>query len=283
MIIALLGAESTGKSTLAAALHRHLQAAFATLPAPHAQPLITHVPEYLRDWCTQHGRTPRADEQAHIAHIQAQWLTDAAHLHSLHHWLIADTTPLMTAVYSDHYFGDPSLYAMALGFHAAPRLAGAALVSDTPPHHLPPLNLLMGLDLPWQADGSLRDGPATQMAVDTLLRQQMDVRQLPYQTVYGTDSARVAAALQAIAGHLMRHAPADAWAVPVQNAIEKEANNAISISGKQQKYRKYASPCECCDDPACERQMFSRLVANRPPTQGVSGDLNPPVVRPQRW
>lgn len=272
MIIALLGAESTGKSTLAAALHGHLQVAFTALPAPHDLPLITHIPEYLRDWCMHHGRTPRANEQAHIAHTQTQWLTDAAHQHSLHHWLIADTTPLMTAVYSDHYFGDPSLYALAQGFHEAPRLTGAEPVQgsapDTQPCHLPPLNLLMGLDLPWQADGSLRDGPGTQLAVDTLLRRQMDAWQLPYQTVYGTDSARVVAALQAIGGHLKRYAPADAWAVTMQTAIEKEANNSINISGEQQKNRKYASACECCDDPASERQMFSRLLANRPTAPG---------------
>lgn len=274
MIIALLGAESTGKSTLAAALHRHLQAAFTALPAPHAPPPITHVPEYLRDWCTQHGRTPRADEQVHIAHTQAQWLTGASHPHSPRHWLIADTTPLMTAVYSDHYFGDTSLYALAQGFHAAPRLAeaGQALAPtqtpDTLAPHLPPLNLLMGLDLPWQADGSLRDGPATQMAIDTLLRQQMDAWQLPYQTVYGTHSARVAAALQAIAGHLKRHAPTDTWVTALQDAIEKEANNAMNTGGKRQKNRTYSSHCDCCDDPACERQTFSRLVANRPAAPG---------------
>lgn len=274
MIVALLGAESTGKSTLAAALHRHLQAAFTASAAPHTPPLITHVPEYLRVWCTHHGRTPRVDEQTHIARTQAQWLADAAHLHGPRLWLIADTTPLMTAVYSEHYFADPSLYALAQGCHAAPCLMGtaptqaSAAASDMLTSHLPPLNLLMGLDLPWQADGSLRDGPATQAAIDTLLRQKMDAWQLPYQTVYGTDSARVGAALQAIAGHLKRHAPADAWATAAQNAIEKEANNVMNTSVKRQKNRKYSSHCDCCDDPACERQTFSRLVANRPAAPG---------------
>lgn len=265
MIISLLGAESTGKSSLAAALHRHLQAAFATLPAPHAPPFISHVPEYLRDWCTHHGRTPREDEQAHIAHTQAQWLTDAAHPHGPPHWLIADTTPLMTAVYSDHYFDDPSLYALAKRFHEAPDTAALTPASEgMQPSRLPPLNLLMGLDLPWQADGVLREGPAAQPAIDTLLRQQLDAWRVPYQTVYGTASARAVAALQALAGHLVRHAPTDAWIRAAQNAIEKEANNEIGVSGRQQKYRKISSTCECCDDPACERQIFSRLVTNRP-------------------
>lgn len=264
MIILLLGAESSGKSSLAATLHRHLAAALATLPAPHAPPRLTHVPEYLRNWCTHHGRTPRADEQVHIAHTQAQWLADAAHPHSPPPWLIADTTPLMTAVYSDHYFGDPSLYALAKRFHDAPHTAARAPALDTPPRCLPPLTLLMGLDLPWQADGVLRDGPATQQAIDTLLRKQLNAWQLPYQTVYGAGSARVVAALQAVAGHLARHTATDSWATAAQNAIEKEANNVTGTSGRQQKNHTYAATCACGDDPACERQMFSRLVANRP-------------------
>ena len=57
-VIALLGAESTGKTVLAAALATAL-----TSPARR----IAVVPEYLREFCDRHGRTPRRDEQAHIA------------------------------------------------------------------------------------------------------------------------------------------------------------------------------------------------------------------------
>ena len=56
--IALLGAESTGKSHLATALAERLR----------SQGLSTVVvPEVLRGWCEREGRTPRAHEQAAIA------------------------------------------------------------------------------------------------------------------------------------------------------------------------------------------------------------------------
>lgn len=49
--------------------------------------------------------------------------------------MVADTTALMTAVYSDQVFGDVSLYRDALLEHTRYRLT-----------------LLTGLDLPWMAD-----------------------------------------------------------------------------------------------------------------------------------
>lgn len=315
MIISLLGAESTGKSTLAAALHRHLQAAAARLTEAEASPAITHVPEYLRTWCAQHGRNPRQDEQLHIACTQAERLTDAArHTGGTPSWVIADTTPLMTAVYSDHYFGDDTLYPLALRFHdtamlaqyappapRTPRGADGTVGSDSSgssngivgtlgsdginglygsdvPHnsadtglHPPPLTLLMGLDLPWQADGAMRDGPAAQLAVDALLRQQLAHWYQPFQTIYGDGAARVAAALQAIASHLARHLarhlechPAEkAHTTAWQEAIEKEANYSIRESGRGQKSIRYTATCDCCDDTASERQTFSRLLASR--------------------
>jgi nicotinamide riboside kinase len=67
--------------------------------------------------------------------------------------VIADTTPLMTAVYSHLLFDDESLYDFAL---AHQRIYDATLVT--------------GLDLPWVADGLQRDGPKVREPVDALLR-----------------------------------------------------------------------------------------------------------------
>lgn len=264
MIISLLGAESTGKSTLAAALHRHLLAASATLPAELALPTITHVPEYLRSWCLQHGRNPRQDEQAHIAHTQTEHLTSAAHpVGCAPCWVIADTTPWMTAVYSDHYFGDSTLYAQAQPLHREPLAAQPTPEPGSSGNALPPLNLLMGLDLPWAADGALRDGPTTQQAIDNRLRQQLDRWQCPYQTIYGSGTARVAAALQAISYHLTPHLHVDSRINAWQIAIKSEAEYSINESVSSQKNVKYASACDCCDDTASERQTFSRLLAGK--------------------
>ena len=49
-VIALVGAESTGKTTMCQALAGQLQA------QGHS---VGVVPEYLRQWCEARGRTPR--------------------------------------------------------------------------------------------------------------------------------------------------------------------------------------------------------------------------------
>ena len=53
--IALLGGESSGKTTLAQALHQHMQEQL------HIETAL--VPEQLRLWCQAMGRAPRAEEQ----------------------------------------------------------------------------------------------------------------------------------------------------------------------------------------------------------------------------
>jgi nicotinamide riboside kinase len=116
--IAILGAESTGKSWLAQALSSTLRA--------RGQAVCT-VDEVLRQWCAREGRTPLPHEQMGIATEQARAVEQAPS-----GWVVADTTPLMTAVYSQLLFDDDSLYPMAL--------AHQALYNST---------LVTGLDLPW--------------------------------------------------------------------------------------------------------------------------------------
>ena len=105
MKIAILGAESTGKTTLA-------QALVAALNGCRGR--ADWVPETLREWCQQRGRTPHRHEQHAIALAQASRVATAATVS----WLLVDTTPLMTAVYSDLLFHDVSLYPFALAHHA---------------------------------------------------------------------------------------------------------------------------------------------------------------------
>ena len=101
MKIAILGAESTGKSSLAADL------AVALREKGHS---IHPLREYLREWCDLHGRTPQRDEQAAIAHEQARRISACPD----DGITLADTTPLMTAVYSQLLFEDRSLHEAAL-------------------------------------------------------------------------------------------------------------------------------------------------------------------------
>ena len=74
-LVAVLGAESTGKSTLCRELA-------ALLPA-------LWVPEALRDFCDRHRRTPRASEQAALMAEQLAREHDAlAHQRSYRHTLL---------------------------------------------------------------------------------------------------------------------------------------------------------------------------------------------------
>ncbi len=168
-IIAVLGAESTGKSLLTATLAGSLAGAGLD---------VVVVPEVLRAFCAGQGRTPRADEQAALARAQSGHIRQAAAEHAV---VIADTTALMTAVYSDVLFDDPSLYAESLLQHRSCRLT-----------------LLTGLDLPWVADGIQRDGPRVQHAVDARLRHVLQEQHLPFSVVYGAGQARADAALGAV-------------------------------------------------------------------------------------
>lgn len=168
-VIALLGAESTGKTTLARALALELRA----LGRP-----VRVVDEYLREFCDAQGRTPRPDEQAAIAAEQRRRIEAAAADGSV---VLADTTPLTVAVYSALLFDDRRLHAEALAWQRRCRLT-----------------LLTGLDLPWQPDGLQRDGPQVRGPVDAAIRAALAGGGLGYGVVYGQGAARTAAALAAL-------------------------------------------------------------------------------------
>ena len=168
-MIALLGAESTGKTTLARALRDALDDGSRT---------VARVDEYLREFCDARGRTPRCEEQRHIADTQTQRITEAARQHDI---VIADTTALTIAVYSEQVFGDTSLYKAAEAEHAR---------CD--------LSLLNALDLPWQADGLQRDGPQVRESVDALLRAALARAGVAYSVVSGLGPQRLANALACV-------------------------------------------------------------------------------------
>jgi HTH-type transcriptional regulator, transcriptional repressor of NAD biosynthesis genes len=97
--VALLGAESSGKTTLAEALAKHFDTVW--------------VPEYGRElWEAQNGHLNLADMiQIGVQQVQIeQRLASTAHK-----WLFCDTTPLTTVFYSQAMFGvvDPELRALA--------------------------------------------------------------------------------------------------------------------------------------------------------------------------
>ena len=206
-VIALLGAESTGKTTLAGALQTALNTSSCR---------VAVVGEYLREFCDAHGRTPRIDEQAQIAAEQTRRIEAACADHDI---VIADTTALMIAVYSDQVFGDTCLYASAQAAHAR---------CD--------LTLLSALDIAWQADGLQRDGPQVREPVDALVRAALGRAGSTYSVIAGSGGARVQAALACV--HRALQPP------PAANRIDAADSS------------RWHWHCERCGDPGCERRTM---------------------------
>ena len=222
--VALLGAESTGNSALAQALERHWSGRGLA---------VARIDEHLREWCDREGRTPQAHEQAAIAQEQMRRvLAVEAPVR-----VVADTTPLMTAVYSDLLFGDTSLYPAALAHQRH--------------YHV---TLLTGLDLPWVADGLQRDGPHVREPVDQRLRERLNEGGIAYRVIYGSGEERLHNALLAIEAFESSTLPAEAQAVQAR------------LDSRTRPWR-----CGKCSDPDCEHRLFAGLLdEGRGPTGPAS-------------
>ncbi len=207
MKIALLGAESTGKTVLAGEL------AAALRRGGH---VVAVVPEVLREWCERERRQPRPEEQLPIAREQERRVDAAARSAPV---VIADTSALMVAIWSGLLFDDDPLLAFALE-----RQRGY----DT--------TLVMGLDLPWVADGLQRDPAQPREPVDALVRELLARAGIPYRVVYGSGQDRLRNALAALPQE-----PAQRPAAPATGA-------------------RWQWQCEKCSDPACEHRLFTSLV-----------------------
>lgn len=139
-LISVVGGESTGKSTLTAALEERLPAVV--------------VPEFLRDWVdARDGRVPRPDEQYGVmAGHRAAELAALRRADELGRpWAVSDSGPLMTAVYSIQCYGDAALLPVALEWTAASALV--VWCQD---------------DFPWAADPQ-RESPAARATSQQIL------------------------------------------------------------------------------------------------------------------
>jgi NadR type nicotinamide-nucleotide adenylyltransferase len=156
--IAILGAESSGKSALAQELAKH----FSTV----------WVPEYLREFVEERGRVPCSDDQLYIA--KTQMARENAAAAQARTWLFCDTTPMLTALYSRHYFDeiDSELIAMDL-------------VHDYQ------LTLVTAPDFPWTPDGLQRESPQVRQHIHDVLMETLDERGIPFLLLEGSLSSRV--------------------------------------------------------------------------------------------
>jgi len=213
MKIAILGAECSGKTTLAKRLAAELtRQGFSAC----------FVAEALREWCDRNQRTPKANEQTDIAKLQIQRIQDAPAVD----YLIADTTALITAIYSEIIFNDPSLYPLALENQQS---------FD--------LTLVMGLDLLWVADGIQRDGVAIQSEFDAKLRLVLQRQGIGFSVIYGSGDERFNNAMTAVA------------------TISKVQHLPQEKTARQSPWQWV---CEKCSDAQCEHRTFTALLEAKP-------------------
>lgn len=155
--VCLLGAESTGKSTLAQALAKALRSRGYWAQA---------TPEALRSFCDRHRRLPLAVDEPIILEAQqrAERVLESQDLAAK--FLVCDSSPLLTAFTSRWYFGDESL--LKAGFQ----------------HQLSYLHCYLSEpSLRWEPDGIQREGPQVRTRFHNDLKRFLDQHQIPYEAV----------------------------------------------------------------------------------------------------
>lgn len=171
--VAILGAESTGKTTLCRDL-----AAYFNCP---------WVPEYMRlylqnKWdnsqqtCTWEDLLPIAQGQIELENklaLQSDQSDKSNQSKNTTHYLFCDTSLFELMIYANWYYGDcPNV------------LTQAALA-----HHYD-LILLTEVDIPWIAD-DLRDSPNDRTAISTRFKNELNYYNKTFRTIGGDRQQRV--------------------------------------------------------------------------------------------
>ena len=164
--VAVVGPESTGKTTLAARLAAHFETAW--------------VGEYLRTWVDFKG-LPVVPADVHAA-ARGQMAAEAALARRAHRVLMCDTDLWMSVVYSEHYYG----FAPGWIVEAARRQR----------RHL---YLLLDTDVPWTPDPQ-RDQPHGRDRLRDRIRERLEREGQAYHVIRGDWDARFAQAVHLVEG-----------------------------------------------------------------------------------
>ncbi|HTK60321.1 MAG TPA: ATP-binding protein, partial [Candidatus Baltobacteraceae bacterium] len=169
----VLGAESTGTTTLARALAERYGTVWA--------------PEYGRHYAEGKYASPdrvwRTDEFVHIAETQHASVERLAR--SADRVVFSDTDALATAIWHERYVGS-----------RAPAVEAFAAA------HRPDLYLLTGDEIPFEQDG-LRDGEHLRHWMHGRFEEVLAAQPVPYLVLRGGREERVREAVRAVDGVLM--------------------------------------------------------------------------------
>ncbi len=166
--IAVVGPESTGKSTMAAYLAKHYNTVW--------------VPEFARDYCA--ALTEPCTWQDEINMFYGQLALEAEHLPKANNLLICDTTFITVKIWSDQIFG-----------------RSPQEVLDELPKHPYDLYLLLSIDLPWEED-PLRDFPHMREHFMEVWHKELDALDARYVLITGTGEDRYENAVKAVDGFI---------------------------------------------------------------------------------
>ncbi|TWR30678.1 ATP-binding protein [Mucilaginibacter pallidiroseus] len=162
--IAVVGPESTGKSTMSAYLAEHLNTVW--------------VPEFARGYCE--NLTEPCTWQDEINMFYGQIALEEEYLPKANKILICDTTFITVKIWSDEVFG------------STPQV-----VLDALPKYKYDLYLLLNIDLPWQ-DDPLRDFPHKREHFMQVWHHELQALDANYVVISGTGNERYDAAVKAI-------------------------------------------------------------------------------------
>ncbi len=169
--IAIVGPESTGKSTLSQLLARHYK--------------VSWVPEYARYYCENLVTDYTLQDEENMFYGQVA-LEDAILAVTESDFIICDTTFVTVKIWSDE----------VLGVTPQP-------VLDTLPKRPYDLYLLMDIDLPWQ-DDPLRDFPNQREYFMEIWHKELKALDANYVVISGLGHDRVANAKKAVDDFLDR-------------------------------------------------------------------------------
>lgn len=162
--IAVVGPESTGKSTISALLAEHYNTVW--------------VPEYAREYCEKLSAPCTWEDEVNM--FTGQLELEERLLPSANRLLICDTTFITVKIWSDHMFG------------RAPQEVLNKLTE-----HTYDLYLLMDIDLPWE-DDPLREFPDLREYFMEIWHKELHALNADYHLISGSDNERLLNAIQTI-------------------------------------------------------------------------------------
>jgi NadR type nicotinamide-nucleotide adenylyltransferase len=162
--VVFTGSESTGKSTLAAAVAQHYR--------------VEVVPEFVRAFAEQRGGVIEFSDHGPIA--RGQMALEDEYIGRARTLVVQDTDLLSTVVYCKHYFGRCPEW-----------------IEDAARARRPDLYLLCGTDVPWRADG-VRDRGHMREEMQELFVAAVAASQAANASILGAPDVRLARAIDII-------------------------------------------------------------------------------------